>query len=300
MKSVLHLFLCFIVFVMTHFSHAHAQSDPSLAQMSQLETTIFSHSFNSDPVDKRLTRLEHFVFGDTKEGTTSDRLKAMTTALGVAHASAPPTSSAVSKVPQNQKMAYNSTPPAQTPAVSDMTAPSDPPAQYPHITALEKQILGQTYESEGLQTRLKRLETKAFGAESENPDMSARTDALEDYAERRLKTRPFIPSRDMVAAAEAADAPDDAPPPEDPLASLPTPPPSTARTLSRVAWCEKHLFGKTFPEMHLLQRLHQLNAELFPKDHEKDIQLMDRLDVIVKAVVLKQHPPHPDDVALAR
>lgn len=295
MKSVLHLLVCFIVFLMTHFSHAHAQSDPSLAQMSQLETTIFSHSFNSDSVDKRLTRLEHFVFGDTKEGTTSDRLKAMTTAMGVAHASAPPS---VAKVPQNQQLAYNSTPPAQAPVVSDMT---DPPAQYPHITALEKQILGQTYESEGLQSRLKRLETKAFGAASENPDLSARTDALEDYAERRLKTRPFIPSRDMIAAAEAADADaPDAPAPEDPLASLPTPPPSTARTLSRVAWCEKHLFGKTFPDMHLLQRLHQLNAELFPKDHEKDIQLMDRLDVIVKAVVLKQHPPHPDDVALAK
>ncbi len=294
MKSVLHLLFCFIIVLMTHFTHAHAQTDPSLAQMSKLETTIFSHSFGSDPLDKRLTRLEHFVFGDTKDGTTADRLKAMETVLGPSHSG----NSGVAKTPQNQQLAYNPTPPGEVPIVSDMT---DPPAQYPHITTLEKQILGQTYESEGPSARLKRLELKAFGAPSESPDMSARTDALEDYAERRLKTKPFIPSQDMVRAVEAPDYGDagDAPPPEDPLASQPEPPPSSARTLSRVAWCEKHLFGKTFPEMHLLPRLHQLNAELFPKDKEKDIQLMDRLDVIVKAVVLKQHPPHPNDIAQA-
>jgi len=82
-----------------------------------------------------------------------------------------------------------------------------------------------------------------------------------------------------------------APPPEDPTASLPTPPPEGARLLSRVAWCEMHLFNKTYPDMHLLQRLHQLNAQLNPTDKEKDIQLMDHVDTIVKEVVMRQHPP---------
>lgn len=296
MKSVLHLFLCFIIFVMTHHTHAIAQTDPALSQMSQLEKTIFSHAFSSDTVDKRLTRLEHFVFGDTQNGTTADRLKAMTTALGPSHSAS--ANNTTSK-PAQEQLAYNSVPPAGIPTASDTTQAntdtSDPPAHYPHITTLEKQILGQTYESEGPAARLKRLELKAFGQVSETPDMSARTDALEEFAERRLKTRPFIPSRDMIAASDASDDAADAPPPEDPLASLPEPPPSTARTLSRVAWCEKHLFGKTFPDMHLLQRLHQLHSELNPNEKVKDIQLMDRLDSIVKEVVLKQHPAHPDD-----
>lgn len=61
--------------------------------------------------------------------------------------------------------------------------------------------------------------------------------------------------------------------------------------LTRIAWCEQHVFGKTFPQLHLTARLHQLNAELFPNDRESDFQLMDRLDVIVREVVMQQHPP---------
>lgn len=73
-------------------------------------------------------------------------------------------------------------------------------------------------------------------------------------------------------------------------ANKPTVPSTHERTLSRVAWCEKQLFGQSYPEMHLLPRLHKLNAELFPHDKEKDIQLMDRIDIIVREVVLRKHP----------
>ena len=60
--------------------------------------------------------------------------------------------------------------------------------------------------------------------------------------------------------------------PDDIAAASDTPPSPHARMLSRIAWCEKHTFGRTYPELHLLQRLHQLNASLFPKDNEKDIK----------------------------
>jgi len=74
-------------------------------------------------------------------------------------------------------------------------------------------------------------------------------------------------------------------------AAKPNAPTTHERTLSRVAWCEMQLFGKSYPQLHLLQRLHQLNADLFPNDKEKDIQLMDRIDIIVREVVLRKHPP---------
>jgi hypothetical protein len=41
--------------------------------------------------------------------------------------------------------------------------------------------------------------------------------------------------------------------------------------------------------------LHQLNHELFPDDKEKNIQLMDRIDTIVKEVVLRKHPHQPSN-----
>lgn len=63
---------------------------------------------------------------------------------------------------------------------------------YPHITELENAILGKTYNGEAIEDRLNRLEIKAFGAASKNPDLSARTDALDNYADKKLhkKTRP--------------------------------------------------------------------------------------------------------------
>src|ERR1700691_1296392 len=59
-------------------------------------------------------------------------------------------------------------------AQSDL-APADP---YPHITNLENAILGQSFLGQPLSKRLTRMEVKAFGSSSSNPDLSERTDAL--------------------------------------------------------------------------------------------------------------------------
>jgi hypothetical protein len=69
------------------------------------------------------------------------------------------------------------------------------------------------------------------------------------------------------------------------------PPDHHARMLTRVSWCEQHVFGHTFPELHLPQRLHQLSAELLPNQHLSDLELMDHLDLIVREVVMREHPP---------
>jgi len=64
-------------------------------------------------------------------------------------------------------------------------------SDYPHVTALEKEILGETYSGQPLSDRLARMEAKAFGATASNPDLSQRTDALEAYAEKKLHNKPF-------------------------------------------------------------------------------------------------------------
>ncbi|HEY9868344.1 MAG TPA: hypothetical protein V6D08_04205, partial [Candidatus Obscuribacterales bacterium] len=60
-------------------------------------------------------------------------------------------------------------------------------SDYPRITALENAILGQTFPDEPPADRLSRMEAKAFGAPSSNPDLSERTDALEKYARKKLR-----------------------------------------------------------------------------------------------------------------
>ena len=73
--------------------------------------------------------------------------------------------------------------------------------QYPHITNLETEILGQTYISESLNDRLTRMEIKAYGSKSSSQDYSDRTDALENYATKKLHKRPFVQEQKQEAAS---------------------------------------------------------------------------------------------------
>ncbi len=63
---------------------------------------------------------------------------------------------------------------------------------YPHITDLENTILGQSFAGQPVSERLGRMEQKAFGKVSTKPDLSDRTDDLDDYADKQLhkKLRP--------------------------------------------------------------------------------------------------------------
>ncbi|MBU6453465.1 MAG: hypothetical protein KGS72_16915 [Cyanobacteria bacterium REEB67] len=79
-------------------------------------------------------------------------------------------------------------------------------AQYPHITALETGILGQTYTSEALPDRLTRMELKAFGSKSSSQDYSDRTDALENYATKKLHKKPFVQEQKQEAASSGGGA----------------------------------------------------------------------------------------------
>lgn len=252
-------------------------------QMESLEKRFFQHTFKKDSNQIRLTRLEKFTFGDVNQGTVEGRL---------------------SKI--NQVVEKSSLPdPAQArPATA--TAPRASKSgsagsigDYPHITFLEDELLTQEFKDEPIEQRLTRLEKHTFGRVSASEDLQQRTDALEHYAVATLHKRPFIKDkinqhravRERPPLASSFPMGFSTPNPEDLAAAQDSPPPPHSRLLSRVAWCEKHALGRTYPELHLLERLHQLNSHLFPEDHEKDIRLMDRVDDMVKKVVLVQHPP---------
>lgn len=252
-------------------------------QMESLEKRFFQHTFKKDSNQIRLTRLEKFTFGDVNQGTVEGRL---------------------SKI--NQVVEKSSLPdPAQARSVAakapraSKSSGAGSIGDYPHITFLEDELLTQEFKDEPIEQRLTRLEKHTFGKVSASEDLQQRTDALEHYAVATLHKRPFIKDkinqhrtvRERPPLASSFPMGFSTPNPEDLAAAQDSPPPPHSRLLSRVAWCEKHTLGRTYPELHLLERLHQLNSHLFPEDHEKDIRLMDRVDDMVKKVVLVQHPP---------
>ncbi len=265
-------------------------------ELETLEKRFFIHDFSKEPIEQRLERMEKFTFGESGKGATQARLARIAATLETHSPDTPISSISAPKAggakPIVAAKAPNATFPANAPPAAQPADDSDDGStDYPHITFLENEILNQSFAGQPLSTRLSRLESKAFGSPSKNPDMSDRTDALERYAEVKLHKRAFAPSPsesddDEQVASQPAPVKR-----EDPEAALPDPPAEGARMLTRIAWCEMHTFGRTYPEQHLLARLHQLNAKIFPLDHEKDIQLMDHVDAIVKEVVLRQHPP---------
>ena len=293
-------------------SPSDAASKSMLVEIDGYEKKLFERTFDGETNGRRLDRLETFIFGATSTGSIAARIAKI--AQVVPLTTPPPTKTiAPPGASQSQTVA-----PAAEPAL-------DSPGNYPHITALEAKILGDTYTDQPLTTRLSRLETKVFGAPSKSRDFEERTDAIDRYERARrapgsmvIGTRPDDDDEDLAAAASTTPRHFQyaEPPPmprhfesadEDPGAYVrhehieqeladaqkTAPPTKEERTLSRIAWCEQQMFGHAFPEMHLLKRLHQLNAELFPTDREKDIDLMDRIDVIVKEVVLRKQPHQP-------
>jgi hypothetical protein len=185
------------------------------------------------------------------------------------------------------------------------------------LARMEMKAFGARSQSDDLSERTDqldqyaqvRLHVKPLAALAVNPAMSGQPGAAS--APRLDNSNPFVRGLRSLAGemqpnsiAQSANLPVADYAEEDPAeiahkkmieqqladANRPTVPSSHERTLSRVAWCEKQLFGQSYPDMHLLPRLHKLNAELFPQDKEKDIQLMDRIDIIVREVVLRKHP----------
>jgi hypothetical protein len=287
-----------------------ADSAPAAAaidkQIGAYEEKFFERTFDGESEKRRLDRLDTFIFGATNPGSAPVRIALIARVVQV---NTPPPEAKPATTSGGTKPSPGTQ--SQTTGQSSHGAAASPepalqsPGNYPHITALEAKILGNTFTDQPLTERLSRLETKAFGAPSNSNDLEERNMQAkhrpkdmtigmpledEDIApmspeiERRYQSADEDPGsvvHHQTIEQELADA------------QKTTPPTKDERTLSRIAWCEQQLFGHAYPEMHLLKRLHQLNHELFPQDKEPDIQLMDRIDKIVREVVLRKQPHQP-------
>lgn len=96
--------------------------------------------------------------------------------------------------------------------------------------------------------------------------------------------------RRQAAQEEPSAADEPTGPIEDPLVRAKDPPPASARLATRVGWCEMHVFGKTSVNMHLAERLTQLNRELNFEPGKGPMELMDHIDALVKSAQAYKAP----------
>jgi hypothetical protein len=71
---------------------------------------------------------------------------------------------------------------------------------------------------------------------------------------------------------------------DDPQVYDPTPPPPNAKMLTKVGWCEMQVFGHTFPNMHLPERLGRLSREVNFEPGKPDVALMDDIAPLIKTI----------------
>jgi len=365
MRALIGLLLAVAVSLWSAVQAATNLQPGTLKQLVELERKYFGSSFDADSDQSRAERIEELLFGKAVAGDPEQRIKNLATdpyphitalenaILGQSFCgqqlsvrlsrmenkafgsqSANPDMSertdALEQYAQNtlHKSSIEVDSEADTGSVAQTQAQSEQ-ADYPRINTLEQAILGESFPGQPLADRLGRMESKAFGSSSSNPDLSARTDALEQYAEKKLHKKPFAEEQRREAAnagpqqgsglpkqllsmvgstllgmgglgpafipafggvrmrPRQAEQQPDAPAPvrqEDPLVYDSAPPPPDAKLLTKVGWCEVQLFGHTFPDMHLPERLEQLNRQLNFSQGKSGIGLMDDLSALIKAV----------------
>lgn len=181
-------------------SSAPAAAEDSYPHVTQLETYILGQTHMADSLPARLARMEAKAFGaPSKNDDLSARTDALTQyaddKLGKKTPVATDEMYETVEVPAD----YN-----QSGQAANESSASDGAGQskYPHITSLEKEILGQAYEQDALPARLTRMEEKAFGAPSSDPDLTNRTDALESYAEKVLHKKSFAKEQAEIADSQ--------------------------------------------------------------------------------------------------
>jgi len=322
-------------------------SSDNYPRVAIMESSILGKTYPADALADRLARMEVKAFGKASANADlserSDNLQNYVESKshqkliqpGPGYQSADDDSAYQEAMRQAQSGQGNAPPDAD----------DTPPIAYPRVTALEQAILGEVHESDSLSDRLSRMEVKAFGNAMPKSDYGDRTDALEDYAEKKLHKKilgqsgsaadqggadgsggrsggtgsflakmggallgipsagvPGAPNSRMVIPAfgpfggvrvhprTASSADDqgqsqvnDPVPLDDSIINSPTPPPADARLLTKVSWCEKHVFGVVYRDKHLTERLNILNDNLKYDPAKKGMALMDDVDKLMQA-----------------
>ncbi len=290
--------------------------------ITSLENLILGQGYPKQELTARLSTLEAKAFG---KSSTSKDLSARTDALD---------QYVQQTLNKNPFQLNASTDADNSPTQNSAAAPDDDDQpDYPHIDTLEKQILGATYIGQPLADRISRMEVKAYGKASPNPDLSQRTDDLDAYVSNVLHVKSFEQTQErpddsqpsnpqnsqrkkQIAALVAnsllgmaglgfiggvmpqamstqrrddqvVHAPNQVQA-EDPLVNQTSMQPANTRMITKVSWCEMQTFGHTSPNLHLIDRLSQLNHELNYAPGQSGMDLMDDMDALMTKVAQKQ------------
>lgn len=237
MRVIANSFLALSILISTQIQAATASGADSFAQLTKLEQKYLGQVYAAEPEEKRVQRLEKFVFGDVSSGDVNQRLAQLVSAGGdsTTNDTGVTTNNTAADDLIENTSAFDGTQPAandqlaatdqtsasgqtsardETPGndqdsivLPDQEQPAEAPPQggdqYPRVGVLEKAIFGQTYPQQDVSARLNQLETKAYGKTSDSAALSDRVDNLEKYAEKKY-AKEMAAQRDKLVYEEDA------------------------------------------------------------------------------------------------
>jgi hypothetical protein len=148
---------------------AQSATENGVTKIAMMEVKFFAHPYSSEKLATRVGRLERFVYGNESSNPSQSLADRMGKLIGHVNTDIP----AVRQSPVNTAAAPSV---ASKPAVQTS-------AKYPRVTELEREIFERNFESDAINSRIARLESKVFGRVwTEQTDLATRVDRLGEYA----------------------------------------------------------------------------------------------------------------------
>lgn len=233
------------------------------ADLSNLETRFFEHTYPQDTTEDRLTRLEKMVFGEARTGDDQTRLQQLVNAVPPAPAASNTDNQSQQSQGSTNQSAQGNTQSADNSQTSQGDDDSDSTSgtDYPRVTELEKVLLGKTYQGEPIKHRLDQLELKIFGKSHAGEDLADRVDRIAQYADKKFngnQNTAFTQNEPRNGSIE-----------------------------QKVAWLETQIEGQAFPQKPMIERLRPLEQAMFPTD-PTDIHasIPEQVNMLMSAVEL--------------
>jgi hypothetical protein len=243
--------------------------------IDSLEKRFFEHTYAKDSMDQRLERLEKMVFGEVRPGSDQERLANLQAAV-------PADTSTPVENPAAQTPTNATTQTATSAGSTDTESSESDSGDYPTVSALETEILGQSYPSKAIRQRLSALEIKAFGAVSASDDLSDRVTLLQRYASEHNLVSPPSYSSTYPSASSANTSPSTAPP----AANSPLE--------ARVSWLERQFYGSASTGKPLINRVKRLDKTLLPDEHlDTTESLPENVNTLINSYELTHNPTGP-------
>ncbi len=299
----------------TNYSPVYAVSKELKDDLSKMEIKFFEHDYKKESVEKRIERVEKLVYGEAKTGSEDDRLSALVAAVPDLNSTAPAGKTQDKEASESKSKSKN-----QNAQSQDNTAP-DPSTDYPRVDAIEQVVLGKTFRDEALGKRLDQLELKAYKKVSGDPDLSKRVEHLEKYVQKHYhksvsqmvdpRSSDGAPPSNTAYTAPAYTGNSGSygssgsygmsPPPMPPSrygqnyasSAPPDRPPSLSAPMpEQLAWLEQHVYGRTYQNKSLIDRVRALEKTVFPSDPpDTSSSLPMQIKVLVNAVELMHKTP---------